>query len=114
VSAAPGGASHCYERGTADTPATNVTRGPFWEAETGLGVTFMETKRAPGKSTEQARRFAAYRDRLSRSGITDPAELYRQTSAFVSPVEIAPHCAGAAVDLTLRAPTETNSTWAVR
>jgi len=62
----------------------------------------METKRAPGKSTEQARRFAAYRDRLSRSGITDPAELYRQTSAFVSPVEIAPHCAGAAVDLTLR------------
>ncbi|MER7989977.1 M15 family metallopeptidase [Streptomyces noursei] len=50
---------------------------------------------------EQARRFALYEDRLRLSGITDPAELLRQASAFVSPVEVAPHCAGAAVDLTL-------------
>lgn len=52
-------------------------------------------------STEQARRFALHEDRLRRSGITDPAELRRRASAFVSPVEVAPHCAGAALDLTL-------------
>ncbi|MFK0294017.1 M15 family metallopeptidase [Streptomyces sp. NPDC090442] len=50
---------------------------------------------------EQARRFTRYEDRLRLSGITDPAERRRRTSAFVSPVEVAPHCAGAAVDLTL-------------
>ncbi|MEU9138767.1 M15 family metallopeptidase [Streptomyces sp. NPDC048404] len=50
---------------------------------------------------EQARRFALYEDRLRRSGITDPVDLRRQASAFVSPVEVAPHCAGAALDLTL-------------
>ncbi|MGW5781310.1 M15 family metallopeptidase [Streptomyces sp. NPDC003863] len=52
-------------------------------------------------STEQARRFALYEDRIRRSGITDPADLRRRASAFVSPVEVAPHCAGAALDLTL-------------
>jgi D-alanyl-D-alanine dipeptidase len=52
-------------------------------------------------STEQARRFALHQDRLRRSGITGPAELRRRASAFVSPVEVAPHCAGAALDLTL-------------
>ncbi|MFF2936385.1 M15 family metallopeptidase [Streptomyces mirabilis] len=52
-------------------------------------------------STEQARRFALYEDRLRRSGITDPVDLRRRASAFVSPVEVAPHCAGAALDLTL-------------
>ena len=52
-------------------------------------------------STEQARRFARYEDRLQRSGIADPVERRRQASAFVSPVEVAPHCAGAALDLTL-------------
>lgn len=51
--------------------------------------------------TEQARRFALYEDRLRRSGITDPVDLRRRASAFVSPVEVAPHCAGAALDLTL-------------
>ena len=56
-------------------------------------------------SSEQARRFALQVDRLRASGITDPIELRRQASAFVSPVEVAPHCAGAAVDLTL---TDTN------
>ncbi|MGR6968188.1 M15 family metallopeptidase [Streptomyces cynarae] len=52
-------------------------------------------------STEQARRFALQEDRLRRSGITDPFHLWRRASAFVSPVEVAPHCAGAALDLTL-------------
>ncbi|MFF7928428.1 M15 family metallopeptidase [Streptomyces mirabilis] len=52
-------------------------------------------------STEQARRFALHEDRLRHSGITDPVDLRRRASAFVSPVEMAPHCAGAALDLTL-------------
>ncbi|WP_308295751.1 M15 family metallopeptidase [Streptomyces odontomachi] len=51
--------------------------------------------------TEQARRFAAYEDRLRAAGVTDPVERHRRAAAFVSPVEVAPHCAGAAVDLTL-------------
>ncbi len=34
---------------------------------------------------------------LRRSGITDPVDLGRQAGAFVSPVEVAPHSAGAAV-----------------
>jgi len=50
---------------------------------------------------EQQRRFDAYADKLRQSGITDPAELRVRTSAFVSPVDVAPHCAGAAVDVTL-------------
>ncbi|MFM9614088.1 dipeptidase [Streptomyces sp. V2] len=52
-------------------------------------------------STEQARRFALHEDRLRRSGVTDPVDLRHRASAFVSPVEVAPHCAGAALDLTL-------------
>ncbi|MDV9174030.1 M15 family metallopeptidase [Streptomyces sp. W16] len=52
-------------------------------------------------STEQARRFAFYEDRLRSSGITDPVDLRQRAGAFVSPVEVAPHCAGAALDLTL-------------
>jgi D-alanyl-D-alanine dipeptidase len=52
-------------------------------------------------STEQAHRFALYEDRLRHSGITDPIDRRRRASAFVSPVEVAPHCAGAALDLTL-------------
>ncbi|WP_393073699.1 M15 family metallopeptidase [Streptomyces sp. LN704] len=52
-------------------------------------------------STEQARRFALYEDRLRRSGIADPVDVRRGATAFVSPVEVAPHCAGAALDLTL-------------
>lgn len=50
---------------------------------------------------EQQRRFDTYADKLRQSGVTDPAELRVRTSAFVSPVEVAPHCAGAAVDVTL-------------
>lgn len=50
---------------------------------------------------EQARRFDSYAERIRLSGIDDPAEVRRQASAFVSPVDVAPHCAGAALDLTL-------------
>lgn len=64
----------------------------------GLSFLVIEGHRS---STEQARRFALRQDRLRRSGIIDPAELHRLASAFVSPVEVAPHCAGAALDLTL-------------
>jgi len=55
-------------------------------------------------SAEQALRFARYQDRLRGSGLTDPVELRRRASAFVSPIEVAPHCAGAALDLTLIGP----------
>ncbi|GAA3173532.1 MULTISPECIES: M15 family metallopeptidase [Streptomyces] len=64
------------------------------------GIRFLVVEGHRG-SAEQARRFARHEDRLRRSGITDPVELRRRTSAFVSPVEVAPHCAGAALDLTL-------------
>lgn len=52
-------------------------------------------------AAEQRRRFDGYVHKLSQSGVTDPAVLRRQASAFVSPVEVAPHCTGGAVDLTL-------------
>jgi D-alanyl-D-alanine dipeptidase len=68
------------------------------ELPDGIGFLVIEGHRS---TAEQARRFALYQDRLRRSGITDPAELRRQASAFVSPVEVAPHCAGAALDVTL-------------
>jgi len=64
----------------------------------GLRLLVIEGHRS---TAEQARRFALYQDRLRRAGVSDPVELHRQASAFVSPVEVAPHCAGAAVDLTL-------------
>jgi D-alanyl-D-alanine dipeptidase len=64
----------------------------------GVGFLVIEGHRS---SAEQARRFALRQDRLRRSGVTDPTELRRLASAFVSPVEVAPHCAGAALDLTL-------------
>ncbi len=64
----------------------------------GISLLIIEGHRT---TAEQARRFSRYENRLRSSGITDPAELRRKTSAFVSPVEVAPHCAGAAVDLTL-------------
>ncbi|MEW2289610.1 M15 family metallopeptidase [Streptomyces sp. NPDC047841] len=64
----------------------------------GIRFLVIEGHRSP---IEQARRFALYEDRLRRAGVSDPAELRRRASAFVSPVEVAPHCAGAAVDLTL-------------
>lgn len=68
------------------------------ELPQGVGFLVIEGHRS---STEQARRFALHEERLRRSGITDPVDLRRRVSAFVSPVEVAPHCAGAALDLTL-------------
>jgi D-alanyl-D-alanine dipeptidase len=64
----------------------------------GIGFLVVEGHRS---ATEQRRRFASYTERLRSSGISDPAELRRRASSFVSPVEVAPHCAGAAIDLTL-------------
>ncbi|MCE4944129.1 dipeptidase [Streptomyces albulus] len=64
----------------------------------GWGFLVVEGHRS---SAEQARRFARYQDSLRAAGHTDPAELHRRTAAFVAPVEVAPHCAGAALDLTL-------------
>jgi D-alanyl-D-alanine dipeptidase len=64
------------------------------------GVSFLVIE-GHRSSTEQARRFALQEDRLRRSGIIDPEESRRRASAFVSPVEVAPHCAGSALDLTL-------------
>ncbi|MEU3710149.1 M15 family metallopeptidase [Streptomyces catenulae] len=59
----------------------------------GIGFLVVEGHRS---AAEQARRSARHEDRLRRSGLADPAELRRRTSASVAPVEVAPHCAGAA------------------
>lgn len=59
------------------------------ELPDGVGFLVIEGHRS---STERARRFALHEDRLRRSGATDPADLRRRASAFVSPVEVAPHC----------------------
>jgi D-alanyl-D-alanine dipeptidase len=50
----------------------------------------------------QERYFAEYSAELRslRPGLSD-AELHRLASRYISPPEVAPHCAGAAVDLTL-------------
>ena len=49
--------------------------------------------------------FESYRDGLRRAGLaTEPAELDRLASRYVSPPALAPHTAGAAVDLTLCTP----------
>jgi D-alanyl-D-alanine dipeptidase len=74
------------------------------ELPDGIGIAVVEGHREPA---EQARRFALYEGRLLASGAVAPgdtAELRRRASAFVSPVEVAPHCAGAAVDVTLVCP----------
>ncbi|WP_052488930.1 M15 family metallopeptidase [Streptomyces sp. 150FB] len=70
----------------------------------GIGIAVVEGHREPA---EQARRFARYENQLLASGSVAPgdaAELRLRTSVFVSPVEVAPHCAGAAVDVTLVGP----------
>ena len=49
--------------------------------------------------------FESYRDGLRRAGLaTEPDELDRLASRYVSPPALAPHTAGAAVDLTLCTP----------
>ena len=49
--------------------------------------------------------FESYRDGLRRDGVsTDPAELDRLASRYVSTPALAPHTAGAAIDLTLCTP----------
>ncbi len=65
----------------------------------GLRLRFVEGFRPPEL---QARYFAGYRDRLraERPALTE-AEAHTLASRFVSPPEVAPHSAGAAVDLTL-------------
>lgn len=68
------------------------------ELPAGFNLLIVEGHRS---QKEQGRRFAAQADGLRRSGITDADELHQRTSMFVSPVDVAPHCAGAAVDLTL-------------
>lgn len=67
----------------------------------GLGLRVLEGHRSPA---DQAWIVAAYAAELleARPDLArDEAELVRLTSRFVSPVAVAPHVAGAAVDLTL-------------
>jgi len=65
----------------------------------GVRLLFVEGWRAP---LVQRHYFESYRDLLRRDGIADdPAELDRLASRYVSPPRVAPHSAGAAVDLTL-------------
>ncbi|MFD5801151.1 M15 family metallopeptidase [Streptomyces sp. NPDC127020] len=50
----------------------------------------------------QRRYFTEYRDQLAADNVDwTPEQLYQAASRYVSPPEIAPHCAGAAVDVTL-------------
>ncbi|MGW8744104.1 M15 family metallopeptidase [Streptomyces sp. NPDC055794] len=50
----------------------------------------------------QRRYFTEYRDQLAAGNVDwTPEQLYQAASRYVSPPEIAPHCAGAAVDVTL-------------
>lgn len=63
----------------------------------GVRLLFVEGWRAP---LVQRHYFDSYRDTLRAEGI-EPAELDRLASRYVSPPQLAPHTAGAAVDLTL-------------
>ncbi len=68
----------------------------------GIRLLFVEGWRA---ALVQRHYFDSYRERLRADGIaTDPDELYRLASRYVSPPQLAPHTAGAAVDLTLCTP----------
>ncbi len=68
----------------------------------GVRLLFVEGWRAP---LVQRHFFESYRDGLRRDGVaTDPAELDRLASRYVSPPALAPHTAGAAIDLTLCTP----------
>lgn len=65
----------------------------------GLRLLVVEGYRPPALQEEY---FAEYRDglRALHPGLS-AAELHRLASRYISPPEVAPHCAGAAVDLTL-------------
>lgn len=68
----------------------------------GVRLLFVEGWRAP---LVQRHYFESYRDGLRRDGVsTDPAELHLLASRYVSPPALAPHTAGAAIDLTLCTP----------
>ncbi|MFF2811254.1 M15 family metallopeptidase [Streptomyces sp. NPDC058000] len=84
--------------GRARTGVCERLRAAAAELPAGVGFLVIEGHRS---SAEQARRFARYEDRLRAAGHTDPTEIRRRAAAFVSPVEVAPHCAGAALDVTL-------------
>ena len=65
----------------------------------GLGLLVVEGWRDPD---DQHRRFTAYLRRLAdQHPELDDVALRDCAAAFVSPVEVAPHCTGGAVDLTL-------------
>ena len=65
----------------------------------GLRLLVVEGYRPPAL---QERYFAEYRDELRRlHPDRGEAEVHRLASRYISPPEVAPHCAGAAVDLTL-------------
>ena len=65
----------------------------------GLRLLVVEGYRA---AALQERYFAEYRDELRRlHPDRAEAEIHRLASRYISPPEVAPHCAGAAVDLTL-------------
>ena len=65
----------------------------------GVELLFVEGWRA---ALVQRHYFESYRERLRADGIaSEPAELDRLASRYVAPPPLAPHTAGAAVDLTL-------------
>ncbi|WP_433366343.1 M15 family metallopeptidase [Actinoplanes sp. CA-142083] len=68
----------------------------------GLSLRVVEGHRELARQTEIIDAYAAEL-RAADPGVTE-AELRRLTSRFVAPVEVAPHVAGAAVDLTLAGP----------
>lgn len=68
----------------------------------GVRLLFVEGWRAP---LVQRHYFESYRDGLRRAGLaSEPDELDRLASRYISPPALAPHTAGAAVDLTLCTP----------
>ncbi len=92
------GADRLYVRsGVADRLAQAARALP-----SGVRLLFVEGWRAP---LVQRHYFESYRDGLRRDSVsTDPAELHRLASRYVSPPALAPHTAGAAIDLTLCTP----------
>ncbi|GAA4121461.1 hypothetical protein GCM10022215_26450 [Nocardioides fonticola] len=90
----------------AGVPAVRVRRGlarrltlAAAHLPAGVGLAVVEGHRA---AADQQRIIDRYRAEVERHHPdADPAEIERLTSRFVSPLAVAPHVAGAAVDLTL-------------